>query len=167
MHSSGGGGGSRHSSNLAAQSPSTPTKKNLFSYHSPSSSSSRSKSVGTPGRSGGADRTGLYSGVVGVGPGSAIGDATPHAGGLFGGIASSLQPDSLDSPLHSAYNLSPVKIESQRMLLSPRRAPRTLSKVPYKVLDAPELAVSTSAWPDRVLCALADTLLRTCRTTST
>jgi len=41
---------------------------------------------------------------------------------------------------HKAYSLSPVKLESQRMLLSPRRTPRTMSKVPYKVLDAPELA---------------------------
>ncbi|KAL9935985.1 hypothetical protein V8E36_004827 [Tilletia maclaganii] len=48
----------------------------------------------------------------------------------------------IDSPTHKAYSLSPVKLESQRMLLSPRRTPRTMSKVPYKVLDAPELAVS-------------------------
>ncbi|KAF2154615.1 WD40 repeat-like protein [Myriangium duriaei CBS 260.36] len=38
------------------------------------------------------------------------------------------------------YSLSPVKHSSQRMLLSPRKAPRAVSKVPYKVLDAPELA---------------------------
>ncbi|KAI1395639.1 WD domain-containing protein [Hypoxylon fuscum] len=38
------------------------------------------------------------------------------------------------------YSLSPVRFESQRMLLSPRRQPRAVSKVPYKVLDAPELA---------------------------
>jgi cell division cycle 20-like protein 1 (cofactor of APC complex) len=29
------------------------------------------------------------------------------------------------------------------MLLSPRKTPRALSKVPFKVLDAPDLAVST------------------------
>ncbi|ORY19663.1 putative cell cycle regulatory protein [Clohesyomyces aquaticus] len=38
------------------------------------------------------------------------------------------------------YSLSPVKYSSQRMLLSPQKAPRAVSKVPYKVLDAPDLA---------------------------
>lgn len=38
------------------------------------------------------------------------------------------------------YSLSPVKYSSQSMLLSPRKTPRAVSKVPYKVLDAPELA---------------------------
>ncbi|KAL1306436.1 hypothetical protein AAFC00_005135 [Neodothiora populina] len=38
------------------------------------------------------------------------------------------------------YSLSPVKYTSQTMLLSPRKTPRAVSKVPYKVLDAPELA---------------------------
>lgn len=38
------------------------------------------------------------------------------------------------------YSLSPVKFSSQNMLLSPRKQPRAVSKVPYKVLDAPELA---------------------------
>lgn len=46
----------------------------------------------------------------------------------------------LDSPAHEKYSASPVRYESQRMLLSPRKAPRALSKVPFKVLDAPELA---------------------------
>lgn len=38
------------------------------------------------------------------------------------------------------YSLSPIKFSSQRMLLSPQRTPRAVSKVPYKVLDAPDLA---------------------------
>ncbi|KAL1611898.1 substrate-specific activator of APC-dependent proteolysis [Paraconiothyrium brasiliense] len=38
------------------------------------------------------------------------------------------------------YSLSPIKLNSQRMLLSPQRTPRAVSKVPYKVLDAPDLA---------------------------
>ncbi|KAI9817821.1 MAG: substrate-specific activator of APC-dependent proteolysis [Pycnora praestabilis] len=38
------------------------------------------------------------------------------------------------------YSLSPVRFDSQKMLLSPRKAPRAVSKVPYKVLDAPDLA---------------------------
>lgn len=37
------------------------------------------------------------------------------------------------------YSLSPVRLDSQRMLLSPRKQPRAVSKVPYKVLDAPDL----------------------------
>ncbi|ORY89774.1 WD40-repeat-containing domain protein [Leucosporidium creatinivorum] len=46
----------------------------------------------------------------------------------------------LDSPTHERYSLSPVRHESQKLLLSPKKAPRTLSKVPWKVLDAPDLA---------------------------
>lgn len=38
------------------------------------------------------------------------------------------------------YSLSPVRFGSQQILLSPRRQLRAVSKVPYKVLDAPELA---------------------------
>ncbi|KAL1912420.1 substrate-specific activator of APC-dependent proteolysis [Sporothrix stenoceras] len=38
------------------------------------------------------------------------------------------------------YSLSPVRFGSQQILMSPRRQPRAVSKVPYKVLDAPELA---------------------------
>jgi cell division cycle 20-like protein 1 (cofactor of APC complex) len=38
------------------------------------------------------------------------------------------------------YSLSPIKYSSQRMLLSPQRIPRAVAKVPYKVLDAPDLA---------------------------
>lgn len=43
-------------------------------------------------------------------------------------------------PRSEIYSLSPVRFDSQRMLLSPRKQPRAVSKVPYKVLDAPELA---------------------------
>ncbi|KAI9849601.1 MAG: substrate-specific activator of APC-dependent proteolysis [Sclerophora amabilis] len=38
------------------------------------------------------------------------------------------------------YSLSPVHIKSQQMLLNHRKPPRAISKVPYKVLDAPDLA---------------------------
>ena len=44
------------------------------------------------------------------------------------------------NPHSEMYSLSPVKFSSQKMLLSPRKTPRTVSKVPYKVLDAPDLA---------------------------
>lgn len=37
------------------------------------------------------------------------------------------------------YSLSPVRQETQRLLLSPSKKPRSISKVPYRVLDAPEL----------------------------
>lgn len=42
--------------------------------------------------------------------------------------------------LENLYSLSPVRPESQQLLLSPRKSPRPVSKIPYKVLDAPELA---------------------------
>lgn len=38
------------------------------------------------------------------------------------------------------YSLSPVRPDSQRLLLSPQKKTRQISKVPYRVLDAPELA---------------------------
>lgn len=44
-----------------------------------------------------------------------------------------------DLPTRDIYSLSPIRFDSQRLLLSPRREPRTISKVPFKVLDAPEL----------------------------
>ncbi|CCH43675.1 putative WD repeat-containing protein [Wickerhamomyces ciferrii] len=37
------------------------------------------------------------------------------------------------------YSLSPVRVDSQRLLLSPTKKPRAISKVPYRVLDAPDL----------------------------
>lgn len=42
-------------------------------------------------------------------------------------------------PQHDIYSISPVRMDSQRLLLSPRKPTRMVSKVPYKVLDAPEL----------------------------
>ncbi|CAN9326987.1 unnamed protein product [Alternaria alternata] len=58
--------------------------------------------------------------------------STPHKN-LF---SYSGQPTSVTD----AFNLSPIKYSSQRMLLSPQRQARAVSKVPYKVLDAPDLA---------------------------
>ncbi|PWN51965.1 WD40 repeat-like protein [Violaceomyces palustris] len=140
VHTSGGSSATRHSSNMSGmQSPSTPTKKNLFTYSSPS------RSRGASGRSGsGTPRVVDFFGSdsqAGSRPTSALGGAGP-TGGLFGGMTKSVisGSESLDSPRHRAYSLSPVKPESQRILLSPKKPPRTLSKVPFKVLDAPELA---------------------------
>lgn len=48
----------------------------------------------------------------------------------------------LDSPSHEAYSTSPLRNSSQRLLTSPQRPIRMVGKTPYKVLDAPELAVS-------------------------
>ncbi|GBP75861.1 hypothetical protein EVAR_53934_1, partial [Eumeta japonica] len=39
----------------------------------------------------------------------------------------------------SAFSLSPVSAKSQRLLRSPRKATRKISRIPFKVLDAPEL----------------------------
>ena len=38
------------------------------------------------------------------------------------------------------YSVSPIQFSSQAILQSPRKQPRPIAKVPYKVLDAPELA---------------------------
>lgn len=37
------------------------------------------------------------------------------------------------------FSTTPIGSDSQRLLLSPRKTPRHISKTPYKVLDAPEL----------------------------
>ncbi|XP_022258859.1 fizzy-related protein homolog, partial [Limulus polyphemus] len=39
----------------------------------------------------------------------------------------------------SPYSVSPVSSKSQKLLRSPRKAARKISKIPFKVLDAPEL----------------------------
>ncbi|KAK3826137.1 MAG: putative subunit of the anaphase promoting complex [Benniella sp.] len=44
-----------------------------------------------------------------------------------------------DSPSRQIYSTTPVSQESRNILLSPKKAPRSISKVPFKVLDAPEL----------------------------
>jgi len=42
--------------------------------------------------------------------------------------------------ISSPYSLSPVSSKSQKLLRSPRKASRKISKIPFKVLDAPELS---------------------------
>ena len=37
------------------------------------------------------------------------------------------------------YSLSPIRYDSQRLLETPRKQPRHVNKVPFKVLDAPDL----------------------------
>lgn len=44
------------------------------------------------------------------------------------------------TPLKSSpYSLSPLSVSSQRLLRSPHKATRKISRIPFKVLDAPEL----------------------------
>ncbi|BFZ60787.1 substrate-specific activator of APC-dependent proteolysis [Saitoella coloradoensis] len=45
----------------------------------------------------------------------------------------------IDDPTRDIYSMSPVRFDSQQLLLSPRKQTRQISKVPYKVLDAPDL----------------------------
>ncbi|KAF3760245.1 WD40 repeat-like protein [Cryphonectria parasitica EP155] len=67
-----------------------------------------------------------------------------HLSGVGGHMTPSKTPQGRHGPnldtRAEIYSLSPVRFGSQQMLLSPRRQPRAVSKVPYKVLDAPELA---------------------------
>ncbi|EEP82807.1 conserved hypothetical protein [Uncinocarpus reesii 1704] len=52
---------------------------------------------------------------------------TPHSGSNFNARS-------------DIYSLSPIRFDSQRMLQGLRKQPRYINKVPFKVLDAPELA---------------------------
>ncbi|KXX78676.1 Fizzy-related protein [Madurella mycetomatis] len=69
---------------------------------------------------------------------------SPRHHNIAGHPTPSRTPQSRDGQLHDirseAYNVTPLRYSSQQMLLSPRRQPRAVAKVPYKVLDAPELA---------------------------
>lgn len=44
------------------------------------------------------------------------------------------------NPNSDLYSVSPIAFDSQRYLLAPKIPPRAISKVPFKVLDAPDLA---------------------------
>ena len=75
--------------------------------------------------------------------------ALTNGGGAVGGAG-------LDDMGHEKYSLSPVGKESQRVLLSPRKGIRQISRTPFKVLDAPELAVSCIAWVGSKLMGFQD-----------
>ncbi|CDK30028.1 unnamed protein product [Kuraishia capsulata CBS 1993] len=49
------------------------------------------------------------------------------------------RPSSTDMA-NDLYSTSPVRSQTQKLLLSPQRRHRTIAKVPYRVLDAPDLA---------------------------
>jgi len=51
----------------------------------------------------------------------------------------------LDDMMHEKYSLTPMGRESQKLLVGTKKPTRWISKTPFKVLDAPELAVSNSS----------------------
>ncbi|KAL8659290.1 MAG: hypothetical protein Q9226_000505 [Calogaya cf. arnoldii] len=61
---------------------------------------------------------------------------TPH--GTPGSRRSQRGPNM--DPTSDLYSTSPIHFDSQRLLLSPKKTPRAVNKVPFKVLDAPDLA---------------------------
>ncbi len=73
-----------------------------------------------------------------------LGGSSTRTGGLFGGLLSH-SAETLNSPNHRAYSLSPVKPESRNLLQSPRKPARVLNKVPFKVLDAPDWPTTSTS----------------------
>ncbi|KAG6878869.1 hypothetical protein C0992_007075, partial [Termitomyces sp. T32_za158] len=75
---------------------------------------------------------------------SAVPPSTPTRRRLFAYASPASVPTTptrrLDTPTDEAYSMSPVRPESRRLLESTRRSLRSVSKTPYRVLDAPELA---------------------------
>ena len=138
--------------------PTTPSKKNLLSFRSPQSGSSTpTRSLDRrmqaaqllPSASGGLRESASLDGIESHLYGTNLYARGKHSmsdAGLFGGLScanpASLYPprEQTDSPVHNVYSTSPVKPESQRILMHARKPTRSISKVPYKVLDAPELA---------------------------
>ncbi|KAJ5111371.1 hypothetical protein N7532_001906 [Penicillium argentinense] len=90
------------------------------------------------------------SNIVNLPPAS-ITPSTPHKNILnYGPIrpgsgqpTPSKTPRSANAPNLNArselYSLSPIRYDSQRILETPRKQPRYVNKVPFKVLDAPDL----------------------------
>jgi cell division cycle 20-like protein 1 (cofactor of APC complex) len=68
---------------------------------------------------------------------------SPFANGLNGAMG----VGDLDDMRHEKYNVSPLGNESHRVLQSPRKGIRQIARTPFKVLDAPELAVSCLSLP--------------------
>lgn len=60
-----------------------------------------------------------------------------------GGVGGAVAAYGLDDMAHEKYSLSPVGKASQNVLLSPRKGIRQIARTPFKVLDAPELTVSS------------------------
>ncbi|XP_066508294.1 fizzy-related protein homolog isoform X1 [Hoplias malabaricus] len=65
--------------------------------------------------------------------------STPEKRSLFSYSLSAKRSLPDDGNSISPYSLSPVSSNSQKLLRSPRKPMRKISKIPFKVLDAPEL----------------------------
>ncbi|KFW81257.1 Fizzy-related protein [Manacus vitellinus] len=65
--------------------------------------------------------------------------STPEKKSLFTYSLSAKRSSPDDGNEVSPYSLSPVSNKSQKLLRSPRKPTRKISKIPFKVLDAPEL----------------------------
>ncbi|NXI31633.1 FZR1 protein, partial [Sterrhoptilus dennistouni] len=65
--------------------------------------------------------------------------STPEKKSLFTYSLSTKRSSPDDGNEISPYSLSPVSNKSQKLLRSPRKPTRKISKIPFKVLDAPEL----------------------------
>nr|XP_015220790.1 PREDICTED: fizzy-related protein homolog [Lepisosteus oculatus] len=65
--------------------------------------------------------------------------STPERRSLFNYSLSAKRSTPDDGNGVSPYSLSPVSSKSQKLLRSPRKPTRKISKIPFKVLDAPEL----------------------------
>ena len=127
--------------------PTSTSKKNLLSFRNPASSSttpvSRRTMMMNPSSSRIRDAATLDNDVADLygsvaRSSSFVSPSVSPASTPTGGVLSPFEQ--IDSPIHTAYSTSPVKPESQRLLMNARVSSRVISKVPYKVLDAPELA---------------------------
>ncbi|KAI9370722.1 WD40-repeat-containing domain protein [Aspergillus egyptiacus] len=84
--------------------------------------------------------------VVSALPPASITPSTPHKN-LFNYASPRDTPSKTPRSHHAPnlnvrselYSLSPIRYDSQRILETPRKQPRYVNKVPYKVLDAPDL----------------------------
>lgn len=103
---------------ILGEAPVTPTKRRVLDFASPTSKARSSPTA----RSGGAHAS---PGNIKLGHTSATGVGM-----------------GLDDMMHEKYCLSPIGRGSQQLLVSKKKPTRWISKTPFKVLDAPELAVS-------------------------
>jgi cell division cycle 20-like protein 1 (cofactor of APC complex) len=117
---SGGGPRSSRSTPAYSEAPVTPTKRRVLDFSSPTSAMRSSPTS----RSGGVKAS---PGNIGLGHKSATGVSM-----------------GLDDMMHEKYSLTPMGRESQKLLVGTKKPTRWISKTPFKVLDAPELAVSNS-----------------------
>lgn len=71
---------------------------------------------------------------------SPFGGLSPHKAKTFGGRTRFYDRIDPMVPNSEIYSTSPMRLDSQRLLLTPEKKPRNISLLPFKVLDAPELA---------------------------